>query len=485
MSRERHSHQDEVPSTTSSFSVAIIGGGLVGCLNAVYFARRGWNVDIYERREDIRRDKSYSGRSINLALSVRGLAGLKAAGVDARVLQNMIPMKGRMIHTPQGKLLSQPYGLFNECINSVDRRLINEHLLNIIEPLPNVRLHFDHTLIQCDFDGKTMLFGLQDGAQVTRHADLVVGTDGAFSRVRHQLMRATRVNFAQEYIDCGYVELTIPAGPKGYLMDSHHLHIWPRQTFMLIALPNMDKSFTVTLFMPWSGFEAIKTELNLLTFFEKTFPDALALIGRELLVAEYFNNCKGSLISIKTNPWHYSDRVLILGDAAHAMVPFYGQGMNCGFEDCLVLDQILLKHLGPPGASGSNNPSPAALSRALTEFTNVRQPDAEAICDLAMYNFIEMQSSVVKWSYRARKRIEGWFHRVMPATVIPLYTMVSFTRIPYRECMRRWKKQTRWLNIAGYSALGLGASLACFGLAYCWQKWGGLEHFATRCLPRF
>ncbi|TPX38071.1 kynurenine 3-monooxygenase [Synchytrium microbalum] len=473
------------PVAASNFTVAIVGGGLVGCLSAVYFAKRGWNVNIYERREDIRLDTSYSGRSINLALSVRGLAGLKGAGVDSIVLENMIPMKGRMIHTTMGELMSQPYGLFGECINSVDRKLINEHLLNEVERMPNVNLYFHYNLIQSDFDGKTLLFGLRDGTQVTKQADLVVGADGAFSRVRTQLMRATR----QVIYYCGYVELTIPAGPRGYLMDSHHLHIWPRHTFMLIALPNIDKSFTVTLFMPWSGFDAIKTELDLVTFFEKTFPDALALIGRELLVQEYFGNPKGSLISLKANPWHHLDRVVIMGDAAHAMVPFYGQGLNCGFEDCLVLDTILSKHLGTPGSSGSTNPTPVALSAALAEFTSVRQPDAEAICDLAMHNFVEMSASVVEWSYLLRKKVEGWLHRLMPVTVIPLYTMVSFTRIPYSDVVRRWKRQTRWLNIAGYAGLGLASAITCLGFAVAWKRSDDIrdvvEEYAGKIIPRF
>ncbi|TPX60869.1 kynurenine 3-monooxygenase [Spizellomyces sp. 'palustris'] len=465
--------------STEPFSVVIVGGGLVGSLAAVFCAKRGWKVDLYELRQDPRKDASQSGRSINLALSVRGISALRAAGVEEKILNNMIPMKGRMIHTRDGKLSSQPYGIFGECINSVDRMLMNKHLLDSVEKLPNVKLHFEHDLKQCDFDARKAVFARKDGSSITVHADLIIGADGAHSRTRQQLMRRTRVNFSQSHIDHGYVELTIPPTQDGdYAMDAHHLHIWPRQTFMMIALPNLDKSFTVTLFMPWSKFEAICTEEDLVTFFEETFPDSVPLMGQKLLVQEYFKNSKGSLIQIKARPYHFRDRVVVIGDAAHAMVPFYGQGMNCGMEDCLVLESILTKHCGLP--SSGLRPNPNALACALEEYTNTRNPDAEAMCDLAMYNYIEMRSSVTKAGYLFRKTVEGWLHRLMPTVVIPLYTMVSFTRIPYAEAMRRWERQSKWFDLARWIGEAVAISTVVGAGLYWGARWRGVREVLWR-----
>jgi kynurenine 3-monooxygenase len=235
-----------------------------------------------------------------LALSVRGIEALKASGIAEGILKTLIPMKGRMIHALDGKLTSQPYGLYGECINSVDRKYMNEHLLSSAENLPNVTLHFEYAVQKCDFDKKTVTFEKKDGTPVKVHADLIIGTDGAYSKVRGQLMRHTRVDYSQQYIDHGYLELNIPPTATGeYAMDPNHLHIWPRHTFMLIALPNRDKSFTVTLFMPWSKFDVIKDDKSLLAFFEETFPDAVKLIGKDLLVKDYMRNPKGSLMTVK------------------------------------------------------------------------------------------------------------------------------------------------------------------------------------------
>ncbi|KAI8927618.1 hypothetical protein BC831DRAFT_451581 [Entophlyctis helioformis] len=441
---------------SSDFTVAVLGGGLVGSLAAVYFAKRGFRVNVYEKRKDIRTERTASGRSINLALSVRGLAGLAGAGVDTAILPALIPMKARMIHSLAGALSSQPYGIFGECINSVDRKLINERLLTAAETYPNLRVFFEHGLESCDLDNKTFVLSDAKGAKFTATADLIIGADGAFSRARAELLRKIRADFSQHYIDHAYVELTMPPTASGeYAMDPEHLHIWPRQTFMMIALPNLDKSFTVTLFMPWSKFESIKTQSDLVAFFETTFPDSLPLISRELLIQEYFKNQKGALVSIKCKPYHYKDRIVIVGDAAHAMVPFYGQGMNCGFEDVLVLDEIFTKHLGTAGsASAAKRPTPDQIEAVLAEYSKTRNPDAEAICDLALHNYVEMRSSVTRWDYLVRKRIEGFVHRILPSVVIPLYTMVSFSRIPYSEAMRRYRLQTLWYERAMTAVLG-------------------------------
>ncbi|KAI9325396.1 hypothetical protein BDR26DRAFT_913089 [Obelidium mucronatum] len=449
-----------MPESKKEFSVAVIGGGLVGSLAAVYFATRGWSVTVYELREDIRTVKQASGRSINLALSQRGISALEGAGVGNGLFETLIPMKGRMLHVGSG-LTSQNYGYFGEAINSVDRKLVNQHLLNMAEKHKNVSLKFQYEVLSIDFEKKVINFKKPDGTVVKATADLIVGTDGAFSRVRRELMRVTRMNFMQEYIDHAYVELNMPPSATGeYQMDPSHLHIWPRQSFMMIALPNIDKSFTVTLFMPWSNFDAIKTPEQLVAFFEAKFPDSIPLIGKELLIKDYFKNPKGSLMTIKCKPYHYKSNCVILGDAAHAMVPFYGQGMNCGFEDCLVFDEILTKHIGKRGTPSSERPTAEQIGKALDEYSSTRNPDAEAICDLALNNYIEMRSSVTKLSYKMRKNLEGFLHRIFPQSVIPLYTMVSFTRIPYSKALSTHRARSSWYDFIG---LGLGAAVV-FGL---------------------
>ncbi|KAJ3277214.1 hypothetical protein HK104_003551, partial [Borealophlyctis nickersoniae] len=408
-----------------------------------------------------RKETTPSGRSINLALSARGISALAAVGAAETILSSAIPMKGRLIHGLDGSLSSQPYGVFGECINSIDRKLLNEHLITSVEELPNAEMHFEHELKECDFDRKEAVFIKKDGSTTTISADLIVGADGAYSTVRHQLMRRARISYSQEYIDHGWVELTIPPKDGEYAMDPNHLHIWPRQTFMLIALPNIDKSFTVTLFMPWEKFDSIHTETDLVRFFEETFPDALELMGYNLLVGEYFKNVKGNLISIKCSPYHFQDRCVLVGDAAHAMVPFYGQGMNCGFEDIQLLDEILTAHLR---TSNSKHPSPIILAAALQFYSLTRSKNVTTMNDLAMHNYIEMRSSVTSWRYLLRKKVEGCVHWMFPRHVIPLYTMVSFTNIPYAEVKRRWERQSKMFKCAGWVVAGLGTAAATYGL---------------------
>ncbi|KAI9207346.1 uncharacterized protein BJ171DRAFT_561484 [Polychytrium aggregatum] len=443
------------PETSSNFKVAVIGGGLVGSLTAVYLARRGWNVEVYELRKDLRNSPHYSGRSINLAVSRRGLAALDAVGLEAAIKHTIIPMKGRMVHTLDGKQNSQLYGVFGEHINSIDRKVINEYVLTEAEKYPNVRLFFEHDVRAIDFESNLVEFEAKDRQRVQIKADLIIGCDGAFSKVRGQMMRKTLMNYSQEYIDTHYVELHIPPTPSGdYALDPNHLHIWPRKSFMLIALPNPDKSFTSTLFMPLESFNVITTPETLVDFFRTTFPDALPLLGRDGLVKSFFENPKGALITVKCQPYNYQHKALILGDAAHAMVPFYGQGMNCGFEDILLLNEILDRQIG-----SEKNPTQDQMLHCLDEYSRARHPDATAICDLALYNYQEMRSSVLEWSYLLRKAVEGWIYRRLPFLgIVPLYTMVSFTRIPYSEAVRRWKRQTHWFNTIGSTTKRLGIS---------------------------
>ncbi|CAO3670810.1 unnamed protein product [Umbelopsis ramanniana] len=413
------------------------------------------------------------GKSINLALSERGLSALRHSGLDLDklILEAAVPLHARMVHTTAGHRMSQAYGKKDQHINAVDRARLNEELLTIAEEFSNINIHFEHNLMKADLDQGELLFSTgAEHSEKTYHTDLLVGADGAYSRSRTQLMRRIRMNYEQEYIDTGYCELTmLPTknenGEDEFALDPHHLHIWPRHTFMLIALPNPDKTFTCTLFMPFNMFEEIDTKERVLDFFHKEFKDSVPLLGEEKLVDEYFSNPRGSLISIKCKPYHYQDKAVIIGDAAHAMVPFYGQGMNCGFQDVQVLHSILDKH-GVKAkllADGKID----GLHQAMEEYSKERSEDAHAICDLAMYNHYEMRSAVTSPLYLARKKLEAALHSMFPTAVIPLYTMVSFTTIRYSDAIKRWNRQTWWINAAATTSaiatLGIGAGL---GLRY-------------------
>jgi kynurenine 3-monooxygenase len=283
-----------------TFNVVILGGGLVGALAALQFANKGYKVQVFEKRSDIRKRKQAEGRSINLALSVRGISALKNANIDKEVLEHVIPMKGRFIHLDNGTCSTQPYGLHGEAINSVDRKLINEILLNAAEKSPKVTLEFGWGLERIDFEKNIITVGNGKDQKLITDADLIIGADGAFSRTRQQIMRHVRMDFEQKYIDHAYCELSMPPSATGeYQMDPDHLHIWPRKTFMMIALPNLDKSFTVTLFMPWDTFNSIKNENDLMVFFETYFSDAIPLIGKDRLVHDFFHNENGSLMTVK------------------------------------------------------------------------------------------------------------------------------------------------------------------------------------------
>ncbi|EDO45190.1 predicted protein, partial [Nematostella vectensis] len=407
----------------------------VGALSAVFFAKRGYKVDLYESRQDPRKLQFVSLRSINLALSVRGISALAAVGCERPMVESGIPMHARMIHTLKGSKYAIPYGKKGQYIMSVERRKMNEHLLTVAESHPNVTLHFGHKLKKVDVEKAHMTYKTSSAGEVVDvDADLLVGCDGAYSAVRKEIMRRPRFDYSQEYIPHGYKEICLPPDANGkHIMELNYLHIWPRNTFMMIALPNQDGTFTCTLFAPFDTFDKIKTNDDVLNFFNKEFPDFIPLIGEEKLLSDWFTNPVGSMVSVKCKPYHVADKVVILGDAAHAMVPFYGQGMNCGFEDCLVLNEILDKHNDNLGA-------------ALEEYSMLRNPDAEAMCDLAMYNYIEMRSSVNSTLFLVKKYFFSFLHWLMPKTIIPLYTMVTFSRIPYHTVIKRSKLQD---NVSG------------------------------------
>lgn len=429
-------------------TISIVGGGLVGSLNACFFAKKGFLVEVYEAREDIRTAKSVSGRSINLALSYRGRQALKAVGLEDKIVANGIPMHARMIHSVNGKKYSIPYGKHDQYILSVDRANLNKELLNAAEKSTNVKLHFEHKLTACNLDSATLVFQGKQGNIKQTHADLVVGCDGAFSSVRKQFMKRIRFNYSHVYIPHGYKELTIPPKNGEFSMEPNYLHIWPRNTFMMIALPNLDKSFTCTLFMPFEDFEKICKAEEVLDFFKTHFPDSIPLIGPDNLKTDFFQLAPQPLISVKCSTFSLNSKCVLMGDAAHAVVPFYGQGMNAGFEDCLVFSEIMEQ---------CNND----FRTCVPEFSQLRVPDAHAISDLAMYNYKEMRSHVNSRWFLYRKYIDNTLHMLMPSTFIPLYSMVTFTRIRYHDVVLRWKWQNRVINSG---LVTCGCVMTCCGI---------------------
>jgi kynurenine 3-monooxygenase len=413
----------------------VIGAGLAGSLMAIFLGRAGHRVQVFERRLDPRAAGAEGGRSINLAISARGLHALEQVGLKDQVLANAVPMRGRMIHSPTGGLAFQPYGTEGQAINSVSRAGLNRMLLEAAEQQAHLTIGFDHRLGSIDFEEGTLEFTSRSGEVTTAPAGVVVGADGAFSAVRSQLQIRDRFSYSQSYLAHGYKELYIPpAAGGGFQMEPNALHIWPRGGYMMIALPNQDGSFTCTLFWAFEGansFAAIRTEDDLRRFFEGTYPDALPLMPT--LAHDFFANPTSSLVTVRCAPWHLEDKAVLLGDAAHAVVPFYGQGANAAFEDCVVLDECLRAW-------------PADRSRAFSTFEQQRKHNADAIADLALANFVEMRDHVASSSFLFKKKIEKILHRLMPRVFVPLYTMVSFTRIPYAEAVARAARQDRMLK---------------------------------------
>ncbi|XP_068597445.1 kynurenine 3-monooxygenase [Brachionichthys hirsutus] len=435
-------------SSSSTKVVAVVGGGLVGALNACFFAKRGFDVELFEAREDIRKAKMVKGRSINLALSHRARQALQHVGMEGKVVSEGIPMHARMIHSLSGKRASIPYGKKGQYILSVDRANLNKQLLTAAETYPNTTMTFDRKLLDWSPETGRMTFARSDGGEEHSRADLIVGCDGAFSAVRKQFLRRSRFTYSQTYIPHGYVELSMPAVRGEFAMEPNFLHIWPRNTFMMIALPNMDKTFTCTLFMPFEEFDKITTEDDAMQFFQKYFSDAVPLIGADALRRDFFLLPGQPMVSVKCSQYHMGDKCVMMGDAAHAVVPFYGQGMNAGFEDCIVFDE-LMEQLHED------------FSAVLPEYTAVRVPDGHAIADLAMYNYVEMRAHVNSRWFLFRKRLDNFLHFLMPTTVIPLYTMVTFTRTRYHRAVERWRWQNKVINCV-LLVSAAGAALGAF-----------------------
>ncbi|KNZ74195.1 Kynurenine 3-monooxygenase [Termitomyces sp. J132] len=386
---------------SSPRKVVVVGAGPVGCLAAMAFAKLGWQVEVFEGRPDIRLPSSKAAnqqRSINLAISHRGIAALEAVnpGLVQRFIDTVIPMRGRMIHNSKGDLDSQLYDKNGQCINSIDRALLNEVLLQEAATIGNISIFFNHKVIAADFiERHITVRNSESGEEYSVNFDLCIGADGSYSIIRRQLMRVVRMDYQQEYIKHEYIELKMPAGIDAdgkatFLLDPNHLHIWPRHSFMLIALPNKDKTFTCTLFAPTSDFDRLNTPENILAWFKLHFPDALSVIGEKILVEDFTRNPRSPLICTKSKPYHFEDCAIILGDAAHSMVPFYGQGLNCGLEDVRILMTLLLqegvKPMSPSNKVGSTNGVDQSLARVLARYSDTRHEDLIAICDLAMDN---------------------------------------------------------------------------------------------------
>ena len=422
-------------------SVVQVGAGLGGALAALLLGRAGSDVRAYEMRPDPRRKGYAGGRSINLALSARGLHALKQVGLEEQVLAMSVPMRGRMIHDEQGRTAFQPYGTETAHANhSVSRGDLNAILLDAAAKEPNVRFEFDRKCVDVDTEAPSATFE-SAGSTETVGGDVVLGTDGAFSVVRRRLMRLDRFDFRQDYLSHGYKELTIPPAPGGgFRMEKGALHIWPRGGFMMIALPNRDGSFTCTLFWPHegpNGFASLAGAADVRRFFERQFPDAVPLMPD--LVEQYLGNPVSSLVTIRCRPWHHEGKVGMLGDACHAVVPFHGQGANCAFEDCVVLDACVRRH-------------PGDWRAALTEFESLRKENADALADLSLANFVEMRDHTASRVFRARKTLEKTLYRLFPRSFMPLYMMISFSRIPYAETVRIAARQSRTLRAAAAAA---------------------------------
>lgn len=404
----------------------IVGAGLVGSLWAVFLARRGYQVKVFERRSDMRAAGYYGGKSINLAMSERGWKAVEKAGIREKLEKVAIPMPGRMIHNQGGESVFQPYGKEGEAIYSVSRGGLNLELLHIAGEFPNVEFFFDHRCVDVDLNNPVITFeDLKTGEVKTLESPLIFGTDGAFSAVRYALQRTDRFNYRQFYLEHGYKELVIPPHEDGsHRMNPDALHIWPRGNHMLIALPNADGSFTCTMFLPFEGevsFEHLKTDGDVLAFFGKYFPDAIPLMPT--LLHDFWANPTSSLVTVQCSPWQWQGRILLLGDAAHAIVPFYGQGMNAGFEDCTILD-AMLDEMGGDWA------------KTIPAFAKARVADGHAIAELAQRNFIEMRDLVADPKFLLRKKITADLFAKFPQEFLPVYSMVTFSNTPYHIAMR-------------------------------------------------
>lgn len=439
------------------FKVVIIGSGMGGSFLAVYLSRLGCDIEIYERRPDIRDEGMREGRSINMTLATRGLIALEEVGLLDAVMVETLPLRGRMIHDLDGTRTFQPYGKGGgEVIHSIKRDKLNVALMNAAHALPNVKMFFHQRCTSIDKQsGVINLVDERTGEAKTVHADIIVGADGAFSTIRQQMQRGERAHYRQDFLDWGYKELNIPPDSRGeHQMEGDVLHIWPRGDHMLLAMPNADGSFTATCILPFEGessFASTKTPEQIHRLFRGWFPDALPLIPN--LVHEFTHNKVAEMITTHTRPWYYKDRVVLVGDACHAVVPFYGLGMNAAFEDCAVLSDCLSRTTGD-------------LEATFAEYQSLRKPNTDVLAELSKQNFVELRSKVESPMFVARKKVEIVLNRVLPKAWVPLYSMMSHTTMPYAEALRRSKKQNRVGRLLGLDVVMLSAAGAIVAWSY-------------------
>lgn len=432
----------------SGRNVAIVGGGLAGSLLALALSERGYEVDVYERRSDPRAEGAEGGRSINLGLSKRGIQALTEVGLIEMVMPLAVVMRGRVIHAMDGSTRFQPYGKNRgEVLYSIDRSELIRILLDRAEKQPHVRLHFEHKLQSVDKDARTLELETPDGARTVR-PDWVICADGAFSRARPEMHRGLRADYHQEYLEWGYKELSLAAGPNGEsVIDLTALHVWPRAHCLFVSHPNRDGSHTLTLFLPHEGedsFATTQTPEGIRALFKKYFPDLQPMLPS--LVEQWMARPTGALLTTKTAPWRFENWMVLVGDSAHAVYPFYGQGMNSAFEDCSALLSSLKAH-------------PNDRSAAFAAYENARRPHTDVLMELSKANFIELRQKVNSPLFLLRKRMDVMLNRLMPNVWLPIYTMISHTTMPYGDALARARKQNRILGgVAACVALAIGAS---------------------------
>lgn len=432
----------------------VAGGGLVGSMLAAFLGREGYPVELLERRGDPRDGRMEAGRSINLAISARGLNALAKLKLDDRLLSLGVPLYRRAIHSPSGAVAYQPYGIGKQAIYSFSRSELNRALIQAAGEAPNVTLRFGRRCLEVDVhEGSITHADAESGGDLRTSRGVIVGADGAFSQVRAALQKREHQEYAQSFLEHGYKELFIPALADGSpALEVNAMHIWPRGRFMMMAMANLEGSFTVTLYLPRTGengFDRLGTREAVSEFFARQFPDAVPLMPT--LLDDFFGNPVGAMVTIRTYPWMAGERVVLIGDAAHAIVPFYGQGANCGFEDTLeFVDQLKQ----PPGD----------LTAAFDRYQRVRKPNAEAIADLALANFNEMRDHVASPLFLWKKRFEKLLAMLLPGWYRPLYPMIAFSLIPYAEARARAESQARTLRRIGYG-LGLVLVLGVVWLA--------------------
>ena len=403
--------------------VAIVGSGLVGSLLAIFLRKQGHKVTIFDRRPDVRLVE-FSGRSINLAMSNRGWKALREAGIEDEIRELALPLDKRAMHVDYKPVYFQKYGEDGEAIYSISRGILNRKMIDLAEEA-GAEFRFEEKIWDVDLPNAKLYTGESEKSVWKEYQfDLIFGADGAFSRTRHKMQRQSRFNYSQHFIDVGYKELTIPANADGsHKLNNASFHIWPRGNFMLIAMPNLDGSFTCTLFMPFEGdvsFESIQTEQQADQFFEQYFPDIKDEISN--LKRDFFKNPTSAMVTIKCYPWSYFDKITLVGDSAHAIVPFYGQGMNAGFEDISVLNQKMNQH-------GDN------WEIIFEEYQRERKPNTDAIAELSYRNFVEMSSKTADPSFLLRKKIEKKFAQKYPELWVPLYSRVTFSDKAYSDAL--------------------------------------------------